>query len=239
MDSKKIGSRGRVRVRRCVILTLLSAMVTSAVCSAETPAAAPSSANQLWYDGQFTFPLHHHIDIVGSGTLRLGRGMGHLVYERLGSAVNFKVARFLMISPSFNYVASQPWPGRHAREQRYALDATFLRRFHGFDLSDRNRFERRVTPAVTYFRYMNRFQVQHPLGLASRRFLGTVSDEVFYDGHLETWSRNRFYAGIGKWISPFILMEFYYLRQNDHYSRPGDINAFGVSFKSQSFRRNG
>ena len=122
------------------------------------------------------------------------------------------------------------------REQRFALDGTLIWRLYGFGLSDRNRFESRVMPTYSYFRYMNRLMIQHPLRIKSQNFNLSLADEVYYDAHLEAWSRNRFSVGIGRRVSPHILVELFYLRQNDHYSKPGDIHAIGLSFKSQSAR---
>lgn len=92
-------------------------------------------------------------------------------------------------------------------------------------------------PTIAYFRYMNRFLIQHPLQIEGHRISLLISDEIFHDGALGTWSRNRFSVGFDKQVSKNISLEFYYLRQNDHYSKPGDIHAFGINFKSQSSRK--
>ena len=218
-------------------LSLLLTIGAATALSADIVSQLPRDANQIWFDSQFAYPLHPRINITGSGTLRLGRGLDHFVYERAGAAVSFKALRFLTIAPSCYYVASQPLPGQDTREQRLAVDGILSWRLHGFDLSDRNRFERRQMPLNTYFRYMNRLMIQHPVRLRTMSINAYLSDEVYYDGLLATWSRNRFSAGIGKRINPYILMEFYYLRQNDHYSKPGDINVFGINFKMQAIHK--
>jgi hypothetical protein len=219
-----------------ICLTLVT-LWPAAAKAAETSQVLPRDDNQIWFDGQFTLPLSQNVDVVGSGGLRLGRGLDHLVFERPGVAVVFQVLSFLNIAPSYNYVASQPIAGKDVREQRFAVDGTLARRLFGFEISDHNRFERRVMPTIAYFRYMNRFLVQHPLQIERHRISLLISDEIFHDGALGTWSRNRFSVGFEKQVSKNISLEFYYLRQNDHYCTPGDIHAFGINFISKSSRK--
>lgn len=216
---------------RSLIISWLLAIYAATGHSADAPPQRDD--NQVWLDGQFSYPLRPGVNATGSGVLRLGRGLDHFVYERVGASLSFKVARLLSIAPSYNYVTSHPLPGRDTREHRIAVDGILSWRLCGFEMSDRNRFERRGTQTVAYFRYMNRLLLQHPVRLRTTNITVYLSDEIYYDGHLATWARNRFSAGIGKRIRPSLLIELYYLRQNDHYSKPGDINTFGISFKTQ------
>ena len=65
-----------------------------------------------------------------------------------------------------------------------------------------------------------------------------LADEVFYDGALAIWSRNRFFIGISKRVSGTLAIDCDYMRQNDHYSQPGDIHALGLQFRLQAPSRN-
>jgi hypothetical protein len=201
------------------------------------PAAVPSrQENQLWYDGQYALPVGHGLDLIGSGGARLGRGLNHLVYARAGVFVALKLLPILTVAPSYNYVVSRPVAGKDTREHRYAIDATLGRRCYGFEINDRNRIERRVLPTTAYFRYMNRLQIQHPLHVHELQFNLWIADEVFYYGSLKAWPRNRFSAGVSKRMSRDVALDFFYLRQNDSHSYPGDINTFGVSIKKLAKR---
>jgi hypothetical protein len=195
-------------------------------------ATLPRQENQLWFDGQYAVPVHHRIDLIGSGGMRLGRGLDHMVYQRAGLFLAFKLLPFVTITPSFNYVATQPVAGKDTREHRYAVDATFAGSLHGFELNNRNRFERRVLPTVSYFRYMNRLQIAHPAVIGRQHLKLWIAEEVFYYGNVKAFSRNRISIGVSRCFNKRVAVDFYYLRQNDHYSRPGDINSFGISFKS-------
>jgi hypothetical protein len=192
----------------------------------------PHQENQMWFDGSYTIALGRKTELTGSGGARLGRGLDHWVYERAGASAAFHVLPMLTVAPSFNYIASQPIAGRDAREQRYAVDGILTWHLGKFEMNDRNRFERRVQPKIAYFRYMNRLQIQHPVEIKSQHFNLWIADEIFYYGLLNAWSRNRFSTGISKRLSHGIAVDLYYLRQNDHYASPGDLNAFGMTFKA-------
>ena len=72
-------------------------------------------------------------------------------------------------------------------------------------------------------------QIEHALLLHDLH--GFVADEVFYDSVASAWIRNRFYLGVAKKVNKNFTLEFYYVRQNDSHSHPGDINALGSTFK--------
>jgi hypothetical protein len=194
----------------------------------------PRDDNQIWTDYQYSFPSGRRVEGVVSGTLRFGRGMEHFVHERAGALVSVKVGRFWSFAPGYSYIATQPLQGVDVRENRLHFDLGFQAALGNFLLTDRNRVERRMFPKVDYFRYRNRLAIEHPLEAGRIRLRAFVYDEFFYDGLLEKWSRNRIAVGVTRKMSNFLSMDFYYLRQNDRYSRPGDIHALGIAFKFRS-----
>jgi hypothetical protein len=98
-----------------------------------------------------------------------------------------------------------------------------------FRLSERNLFERRFRrPGINSTRYRNKFQVEHPLGAKDWQLSWFAADEVFYDWLINRWVRNRFQIGVIKVFNPHFTQDFYYLRQNDGVSVPGDENAIGT-----------
>jgi hypothetical protein len=56
-------------------------------------------------------------------------------------------------------------------------------------------------------------------------------DEVFYDSLIKKFSRNRFSIGINKTLNKNLSVDIYYMRQNDGFSRPGDLNALWVTWR--------
>ena len=210
---------------------LLGLAIGSVASSAAESQNLPREETQLWFDGSMSVPVNDRISLTGIGTLRMGRGLDHFVTERAGAAVSCRVFQWLSVSPFYNYIGSQPLPSRAIRENRAGLDATVAWHLQGFNLSDRHRLEVRVWPAATSHRYRNRFQIQHPLQIRHQRVVLTFSDEIYRDSVQSKWTRNRFYVGIERSISHNFNAELYYLRQNDHYSKPGDLHALGVTIR--------
>ncbi len=105
-----------------------------------------------------------------------------------------------------------------------------------FSFSDRNRGERVTGVPGGDWRYRNRLSVSHPLLIGPVRSV-TASDEVFYDGARDRWSRNRAQLGVG--LAPLgrLSMQIYILRQDDRFSKPGHLNVLGLALGLKLGRR--
>ena len=136
----------------------------------------------------------------------------------------------MTIAPNYLHIGMQPFAGRRVWENRLSLPVTLRFNVGNFRLSDRNHFERRlrnsgVKPTVieTGFRSSIRSE-STKLGLSL-----FVADEVFYD-----WSCRSLGAATGspwrarKVFNKHFTQDFYYLRQNDGFSIPGDLNVIGT-----------
>jgi hypothetical protein len=123
----------------------------------------------------------------------------------------------------------QPVPRRRIWENRLSLPVTVRFKLEKFTLSDRNLFERRFrNSGARATRYRNRFMVEHPVGPDNLGLSLFVGDEVFYDWTVDRWVRNRFAAGASKVFNKHFTQDFFYLRQNDGVSVPGDLNVIGT-----------
>jgi hypothetical protein len=126
----------------------------------------------------------------------------------------------------------QPFEGRRIWENRLTLPITFRFTLDKFRLSDRNQFERRMrNSGLKATRYRNRFQLEHPVGSNKLNLSLYVADEVFYDWFFNRWVRNRFTVGASKVFNKHYTQDFYYLRQNDGLSIPGDLNVIGTTLR--------
>ena len=187
---------------------------------------------QAWAGLQVLVPLRQKIDLVLSGSTRLGQNVSHWVYERGGTALLFRLGKHFTLSPMYNYIATQPLPGRHGRENRFSLDNTFNFSLCHFILSDRNLFERRLQSPVNSSRYRNALQLSRPVKMEKISLLLFVSDEFLYDWKVNTWSRNRFSVGVSKDLAEKISLDLYYLRQNGKSSNvPRDLHVIGTTLK--------
>jgi hypothetical protein len=190
------------------------------------------SDNQIWSDVQIAVPVTKSFDFNILGTLRLGRDISRPVDERVGVGFTWKSGQHWQIQPNYLHIGMQPFRGRKIWENRLSLPVTFRFNLDNFRLSDRNLLERRLrNSGVKSTRYRNRFQVEHSIGDMERGLSLYAADEVFYDGAINRWVRNRFMAGASKVFNKHYTQDLYYLRQNDGVSIPGDLNVIGTTLR--------
>ena len=215
-----------MRIVACVCLLVLFCSLTSA------QTVLPDSDNQFWTDVQLSVPVTKTVDFNILGTLRVGRDFSHSIDERVGVGFTFRVGKYLTFAPSYLGIGMQPFPRRKVWENRLSFPVTVRFNVEKFRLSDRNLFERRIrNSGIRSTRYRNRFQVEHPIGPDKLRLSLFVADEVFYDWTVDRWVRNRFTAGATKVFNNYFTQDFYYLRQNDGVSIPGDLNVIGTTLR--------
>ncbi len=188
--------------------------------------------NQQWTDVQLAIPVTTQFDFNLLGTLRLGRDITHPVDERVGVGFTFRVNKYVTVSPNYLHIGMQPFAGRRIWENRLTFPVQLRFNVGQFRLSDRNQFERRIrNSGVRSTRYRNRFQVEHPIGSDKLALSLFIADEVFYDWTVDRWVRNRFSVGGSKVFNKHFTQDFYYLRQNDGVSVPGDLNVIGTTLR--------
>jgi len=188
--------------------------------------------NQQWTDVQLAVPVTKNFDFNILGTLRLGRDISRPVDERVGAGFTWKIGKYWQVSPNYLHIGMQPFRGRKVWENRLSLPVTLRFNVNKFRLSDRNLIERRLrNSGARSTRYRNRFQVEHPVGDKEWNLSLYVADEVFYDWSIDRWVRNRFTIGASKVFNKHFTQDFYYLRQNDGVSVPGDLNVIGTTLR--------
>lgn len=199
---------------------------------AQTP--APENDTQLWTDVQLQHWLNKKktVDLIFTGTFRLGRNLSHPVDERAGLGFAFKLGKYLTFTPSYLYIATQPSVGRKGYENRLTADGTVKFNLGEYTFIDRNLVERRLRNSqADSTRYRNRLRIERPAKLSSKEYRFFIADEVFYDWSVNEWVRNRFSVGANTVFKTRYTGELYYLRQNDGRSRPGDLHVIGTSLK--------
>jgi hypothetical protein len=188
--------------------------------------------NQQWNEVQLLIPVTKQVDFVLGGQLRLGRDLSNPVDERIGAGFSFKIGRYITVSPNYQHIAMQPFAGRRIWENRLSLPVQLRFDVGRFRVTDRNLFERRLrNSGLKTTRYRQRLQVEHPIGPDGLALSLFVADEVFYDWSVNRWVRNRFSVGGIKVFNKHFTQDFYYLRQNDGVSVPGDLNVIGTTLR--------
>ena len=185
----------------------LHASAKFATAQNSVPVSDPDDS-QLWTSVQFALPLRERTQLILSGSFRQGRDFSHPVYETGGAAVRFRLGRYFALSPIYQFVATQYYPGVHTRENRLSINGV-------------------VSVPIKWL-------VLGGMAISvSRCRLLFAWDEAYYDWIPHAWSRNRFAAGGGKRLNSKLAIDLYFLKQNARFSRPRNINAFGVTFRIQ------
>lgn len=202
------------------------------VCVRASAQSVDHTDNQQWTDVQVAVSVTKTIDFNLLGTLRLGRDISRPVDERTGVGFTFRFGKYLTAAPNYLGIGMQPFRNRRVWENRLSLPITVRFDLDKFRLSDRNLFERRFrTARAPSTRYRNRVQLEHPVGSDKIHLSLYVADEVFYDWTVNRWVRNRFTVGASKVFNKHFTQDYYYLRQNDGVSIPGDLNVIGTSLR--------
>jgi hypothetical protein len=188
--------------------------------------------NQSWNDVQLTAPLTKQFDVVMSGTLRFGKNITRVQETRLGVALVYKPFKDLSFSPSFLYINARNSSGRFRVEKRLGFYGRYRFPIKSFGLSHRSLFEWRIRTPRSSWRYRPSLTFEKDISekfIKGAKFFAT--EEVFYDSVLDKFSRNRFTIGITKTLNKKLSLDVYYLRQNDGFSVPGDLNVIGTTWK--------
>jgi hypothetical protein len=96
-------------------------------------------------------------------------------------------------------------------------------------LSDRNRFDFRWVNGDYTWRYRNRLKLERTFSAGRYQLTPYAHAEVFYSGEEGDFTRLRYAAGMEWTITRHIVLEGYYLRQNDWRSVPQFVNATGLA----------
>ncbi len=216
-------------------VVLLCLFSNVAPAHAQTP---PTDDDQEWNEVQITKPLTKTRDLLLTGQFRLGREFTHPVEEQLAAALAFKLNSYLTLTPGYAYVSQQPYAGRLVNQHRLVFVATAKFIWRDFTFTSRHQLERRLVVAnADSTVYRPRLMLDHPARIGAFKFKPFIWNEFRYSSLKQAsgarlgWFRNRFALGFNKQFKPSLAMDFFYLRQSDDISRPGNIHAGGVSLR--------
>jgi hypothetical protein len=175
---------------------------------------------------------------VEDGELRNARG-----YEaQIGVHVDYIPNEHVILRTGYRYGTSVGSNSEPFKEHRLLTEQTFRHLLPGdLVLSDRNREDFRFLNGDFSFRYRNRVTLEREVHLfKGRNITPYVSGEIFYDTRFKTWNRNRFAVGVQqslrrgllrKMLLPKrqIILDLFYMRQNDTRSEIRHVNAIGVA----------
>ena len=115
-------------------------------------------------------------------------------------------------------------------EDRFVLEAVpGFRPLSRLLVRDRNRVEFRWVNGVYSTRYRNNLSLDYDITAGEFRFTPYTSAEVFYDGAKDSWSQERYSAGVEWPYRRILMLQTYYLRQNCTTCSPAHLNVAGLS----------
>lgn len=198
----------------------------------QTPATQDDEDIQSWNEVQITVPLSKRFDFITSLTARFDKNITRLNNARYMIGYVWKPNKAISVSPFYQYIQGRNSAGRFRIEHRLHLRGVYKFPIKSFGLSHRSQLEYRMRASGNTWRYRPSltFEKGIPEKIVSKsKFF--VTEEPFYDSATSKFSRNRFSVGINKELSKRLALEVYYLRQNDGFSHPGDLNVIGTSWK--------
>lgn len=216
------------------ILKIAINLILIATCAvfAGAQVAVDRDDNLSWNDIQLTVPVDEKFDFTLSGTFRFGKNITRLNERRVAAGFVYKPDKSWSFSPSYTNVVARNSSGKFKMEHRLSFYARYRFPIKSFGLSHRSLFEYRIRNPRNSWRYRPSltFEKDFPEKFikGARVF---VTEEVFYDSILNKFSRNRFSVGVTKTINKKLSLDIYYLRQNDGFSIPGDLNVIGTTWK--------
>ena len=181
---------------------------------------------QSWNDVQLTVPLNKAFDYYTAFTLRFGKNVSRINDGRFAVGFAWKPTKALSIMPFYWSIQARNARSVFRREHRLNLRATYRFPFKNFGLTHRSTYEYRMRAPLNTWRYRAAMQFEKNLPekfIPKARFL--LADEVFYDSATGRFSRNRFQIGVSKTLNKIMTLDVTYMRQNDGFSHPGDLNT--------------
>jgi Protein of unknown function (DUF2490) len=98
-------------------------------------------------------------------------------------------------------------------------------------VSDRNRGEFRFMEDKPFStRYRNRLRLEYDFERDRFECTPYVDFEIFYDTRFDQWTRRQYESGGQFPVGAHVVLEPYYLRQDNSHSVPQHVNAFGFKF---------
>ena len=209
-------------------------------------AQEPTTRKEFWPEIDVYITVKPKVRLYLLGTVSKSVEDGELFnaqsYEaQIGAHVDYIPNEHLILRTGYRYGTAIGDNDDDFKEHRFLTEQT-LRKLLPGDLlfSDRNRQDFRFLSGDFSFRYRNRVTIEREVPVFKRTITPYVSGEIFYDTRYNVWNRNRVAIGVQhslrrgpllKMVLPKrqIIVDIYFMRQNDSRSSSPHVNALGAS----------
>lgn len=215
-------------------------------------AQEPTTRDEFWPEIDVYINIKPKVRLFLLGTISKSIEDGELrnaqSYEaQVGVHVDYIPNEHLILRTGYRYGSAVGSNDDGFREHRLLTEQTLRKLLPGdLLLSDRNREDFRFINGDFSFRYRNRVTIEREIQLfdipilRGRTITPYASGEIFYDTRYSVWNRNRLAVGVQqslrrgplrKMLLPKeqIILDLYFMRQNDSRSSTAHVNAFGAS----------
>lgn len=175
---------------------------------------------------------------VEDGEIRNAQGFE----AQFGAHIDYIPNDHIILRTGYRFGTSVGDADEPYKEHRLLTEQTLRKLLPGdLLLSDRNREDFRFVNGDFSFRYRNRVSIEREVHVFKERSITPyVSAEIFYDTRSSAWNRNRLAVGfqqslrrgpLRKMLLPKrqVILDLYYMRQNDSRSETQHVNAIGAA----------
>ena len=212
-----------------------------------TKAQESTTRNEFWPEIDVYINLKPKVRLYLLGTVSKSVEDGELrnaqgFEAQIGAHVDYLPNEHVILRAGYRFGTSVGETAEPFKEHRLLTEQTLRKLLPGdLLLSDRNREDFRFVNGDFSFRYRNRVTLEREFHLFKERTVTPyVSGEMFYDTRYNTWNRNRLAVGvqtslrrgpIRKLLLPKrqIILDLYYMRQNDSRSDIQHVNGVGAA----------
>jgi hypothetical protein len=244
---KKLPRQRRCNIRKALVLITWLFLFLIAFSSQAIRAQEPTTHKEFWPEIDVFIHLKPKVRLFFLGTVSKSVEDGELrnaqAYEaQIGAHLDYIPNEHVILRTGYRYGSAVGSNSDPFREHRFLTEQTLRKMLPGdLLLSDRNREDFRFVNGDFSFRYRNRVTVEREFLLIGKRTITPyVSGEIFYDTRYDVWNRNRYAVGVQtslrrgalmKMLLPKrqIILDLYYMRQNDSRSDTPHVNALGAA----------
>jgi hypothetical protein len=241
---KRLRNRRNVAIRKS--LALFRALLFSLIVFGALAANAQDTGEQFWPEVNVYVHINEKIRLFLLGTVSKTIEDGELrnsqaFDSQVGAHIDYIPNKHVILRTGYRFGSSVGDTTDPYKEHRIVTEQTLRKLLPGdILLSDRNREDFRFISGEFSFRYRNRVTLEREFHVFKQRSVTPyVSGEVYYDTRFDTWNRNRWAVGVQtslrrnaliKMLLPKrqIVLDLYYMRQNDSRSSDPHVNALGA-----------
>ena len=228
-------------------LVLILALFFLAIGIQTAKAQEPTTSTEVWPEIDVYIKLKPKWRLFLMGTVSKSVEDGELRHadafeSQVGAHIDYIPNPHVMLRAGYRFGTSLGNDEDPFKEHRLLTEQTLRKMLPGDLLvSDRNREDFRFVDGDFSVRYRNRVTIEREFHLFRERTITPyVSGEIYYDTRSRAWNRNRESVGaqislrrgpLRKMLLPDrqVILDLYYMRQNDSRSATRHVNALGAA----------